>query len=407
MIFGYNEFFISYNIDENKVYIKSKCKCDSVVTIFKWDTTTDELSEIYTTNSTFDNDTFWYSTDKNLHELNGIKVEIKEKNNTIKEEFFRFRTRYGDPVNKIALLVQNHVGIGDNLTVTPAIKKMYNIHNQKITLFTYLPEIFINNPYVEKTIKITRGDGESIEDIPNHYFNEYKILPVLQIIAHWRAVDHRQVSAWNLGFELTKDEMKMEFYPDTYQNIPKLPKEFICINPSVTNLDRTWGTEKWQQLVNLLEKHIPIVAIGKTTHYDKVVQKTFSNLKITNGLNLLNHKSQESLSQAYHIINKSKSFVTMNNGLYILSLCTDVHITELSTSWNTEDNFRIRDGIKNKNITFCDGDCKLHCISDLKTAINETGKVNILKSGVCYLNKPTFECHPTPDSVYEKMLKII
>lgn len=402
-----NNFRITYNKEENKIYIKSYSKIDVTVSIFDWNTTTNDINLIYNTTSNFNFNTIWYSTTKNLYDLNGIKIEIKENNKIIKEEYFRFRTKSGTPIDKIALLVQNEVGVGDNLTVTPVIRKMFNIYNQKITIFTYVPDAFINNPYVEKIIKIERGNDSYFNDIPKEYLNEYKILPILNINAHWRAVDHRQVSAWNLGFELVKDELKMDFFPDPYIKIENLPDKYICINPSITNSERTWNSENWQKLISLLEKHIPIVAIGKTTHYDKTLLKTFSDLKITNGINLLNHKSQETLSQAYHIISKSETFVTMNNGLYILALCTDNNITELATPWNTENNFRIRDGIKNHNMIYVEGNCKLTCHSNLKVAINETGDTNILKSGICYLGKDEYECHPTPEAVYEKILEKI
>jgi len=407
----YNKIFnISYIKEENKVYIESNYKSNVTVTIYNWNTITDELVGIYTTNSKFDNNTFWYSTGVNLHSLNGIKVEIKTiDNNLIKEEYFRFRTRYNKLIKKQALLIQNDVGVGDNLTVTPVIRKMFQIYNQKITLFTYIPDAFINNPYVEKTIKIEKKHSTHTQNIPENYRNnsEYEIHKVWEIIANVRAADHRQISAWNLGFELSKDELQMNFFPDPYEDIVNLPKDFICINPSITNIERTWGIHNWQKLVNLLEKHIPIVAIGKTTHYDKNLPKTFSDLKITNGLNLLNHTSQDTLSQAYHIINKSKSFVTMNNGLYILALCDDNHITEISTPWDTENNFRIRKGIKDYNLNYVEGNCKLRCLSNLKTAIDIKGTTRILKSGICYLGKSSFECHPTPENVCDEILKVI
>jgi len=56
---------------------------------------------------------------------------------------------------------------------------------------------------------------------------------------------------------------------------------------------------------------------------------------------------------------------------------------------------------------YVEGDCKLTCLSNLKVAINETGDTNILKSGICYLGKDEYECHPTPEAVYEKILEKI
>ena len=285
-----------------------------------------------------------------------------------------------------------------------------------------MPQLFINNPYIEKVIEISHEDDFSLDE------KTYDIHKIFDGNLIYTQIDHRQISAIDLGFMLSDDELKMDFFPDSYLKISELPKKFVCINPSITYTDRTWSSKNWQTLIENVEKYIPIVMIGKTVKYDDNLNKTHHKLKIKNGVDLSNNILQSSLSQAYHIINKSETFVTMNNGLYILALCSDSHITQLGTPWKT-DYFRKRNGIQNFNLDYVIGNCKIHCTSDIRLSVNEYDKhdepVHVHHNKTlteldkklysnrwwykkqCYLNKPTYECHPTPEQVYKSILKNI
>ena len=416
-------FNITYNKEENRIYINCNSKAEIEVILYQWNTTTHVLDVIYKYDIIkFDNNTIWYGVNRNLYDFNGIKIEIKENNQIIKEEFIRFRTRYGDIIKKQAIQIWEEVGVGDAISSTPVIRKMSKSYNQKVTVIAHMPEVFINNPYVEKTIKMNSEEYKNINQ------NEYDIHTIWNIRdINYTAVDNRQTCARNLGFDLFDDELTMEFYPDPYIEIPNLPEKYICINPGKTYTDRTWDIKNWQQLINMLEKHIPIVAIGRLTKFDKKCPKGYHTIQINNGLNLLDAECQNSLSQAYHIINKSKSFVSMNSGLYILSLCTNAHITELSTPWNTTF-YRTRKGVENYNLDYIKGECNIHCTSNLNASVDEMGNhINSVfvhhnydiplndyykdrwwyNNDKCYLNKLTYDCHPSPEKVYESILKII
>lgn len=410
-------FKIEYKKEENKIYITSNSELEVKVNLYEWETTTDELTLIYNFKATkFNKNTFFYQTNINLHLLKGIKIELLGNDNKIiQEEYIRFRTRYNEIVKKQAIVTKYDVGFGDALTITPIIKKLYQTYNQKISVFTNVPEVFKNNPYVDENIKIGKTND----------FSNYKVSLVWNIDnINYPSIDPRQLCAFHSGFQLSEDELDMEFYPDSYIDIPNLPNRYVCINPSVTYTDRTWKVENWQKLIDLLEKHIPVVAIGKLSNKDPNCYKGYHEIKITNGLNLIDQECQNTPSQAYHLISKSKTFVTMDNGLYILSLCTDNHITELATPWNTKF-FRKRKGIQNYKLNFIEGDCKLMCTSNLKCSVNEKnshkipvfvhhntepGKNDTDKwwyKKQCYLNKDTYECHPSPEKVYEEIMKVI
>lgn len=392
-------FNIRYNTDENKVYISCNFNIKVQIELY------DNQNLLYSVDSHFNNNEIWYSTNKRLNDINILNVKIKQNNIIIREESYILKNHNNQKIKKQIVVSHSKVGIGDNLSATPIIKKLNEIHKQKIILLTYIPIAFKNNPYIEEIIKI--NDNNHLNKILSFYdTNDYNINNIFNIMnINWRMIDHKQLCAYNVGFQLKQHELDMEFYPDEYENIENLPEKFICINPSETEPERTWGYKNWQKLINLIQEHIPVVAIGKETYLDKNLTKRYSNIEIKNGLNLLNHPSQNSLSQAYHIINKSETFVTMNNGLYILALCNlDNHITELSTSWNTYF-YRMRKGIENYNLSYIRGSCKAECLANPELNVDIIGSTNILKSGTCYLNKPTYECHPTPEQVYESILK--
>ena len=376
------------------------------ISFYEWNSYNNEEQMLYDTLGYFDTNELWFSTGRKLSDIKGLKIEIKYNDITIKEEYFNFKTIYNQNIKQQVVVLHSEVGIGDNLAATPAIKKIYENYNQKVIVLTYIPFAFINNPYIENIVKI---DNANYENILSSYINDnYNVHHLFNLFGtNWRLVDHKQVCAYNSGFQLKENELDMEFYPDPLEKIENLPERFICINPSETEPERTWGYKNWQKFIDLIQEHIPVVAIGKETYLDPFLAKKFSNIQIKNGLNLLNHPSQNTLSQAYHIIDKSETFVTMNNGLYILSLCNlDNHITELATSWNTY-YYRKRKGIENYNLSYMRGSCHAECLANAKISIDQTGDTQILKSGICYLNKSTYECHPTPEQVYQSVLKTL
>lgn len=401
-----NNFKIRYNINENKTYISCNTSIKIDINLYEWNSYNNNLNLLYNTTSYFSSNEMWYSTNKNLKDIKGLKVEISYNGIVIKEEYFNFKSISNIKIKKQVLVSHSNVGIGDNLAATPVIKKLSEIYNQKIIFLTHIPSAFINNPYIERLIPINNNLDELLKEFNTDEYNINNIFSIYNNI-NWRMIDHKQLCAYNIGLQLKQKELDMQFYPDEFVPIENLPERYICINPSETEPERTWGHKNWQKFIDLIQEHIPVVAIGKETYLDPNLTKKFSNIEIRNGLNLLNHPSQNTLSQAYHIISKSQTFVTMNNGLYILSLCNlDNHITELATSWSTYF-YRMRKGIENYNLDYVRGNCCVECLANPKLNIDIISDIRILKSGYCYLNKPTFECHPTPEQVYKSVLKKI
>jgi ADP-heptose:LPS heptosyltransferase len=255
-------------------------------------------------------------------------------------------------MKKVCLDVLGCRALGDTLSVTPTLRKLYNTHGQKISVMTHHPYLFSNNPYVdvvynELTIQITEEQKEDYE-----IFNSFNISYHPNGVCYKHNVmDIRQFHAINLGFMLTKDEMELDYIPDPYEPIEDLPEKYVLIHPVQNWNSRTWDAKKWQLLTKLLnERGIAVVSVGKDSSElgGSNVDKPVFNFPIVLGMNLMN---QTTLSQTWHLINKSMCFITMDSGLLHLAGTTDAHIIQLGSSINPEFRSPFRKGSQEYNTT--------------------------------------------------------
>jgi len=221
-------------------------------------------------------------------------------------------------------------------------------------------------------------------------------------------MDIRQFHAINLGFMLIKDEMELDYRPNTICTIPNLPKKYVLIHPVQNWESRTWPAKNWQMLTQLLnEKGIHVVSIGKDSSElgGSNVDKPVFNFPIKLGLNLMN---KTSLDETWHLINRCSCFVTMDSGLLHLAGTTDCEILQLGSSINPEFRSPYRHGSQEYKYHYVRGGCDLHCASDMKYGVREWGSIQGIPSLVdCLERKKTFECHPSVLQVYKKILDII
>ena len=79
-------------------------------------------------------------------------------------------------MKKICLDLSESKALGDTLCSTPVLKKLCESYNSKITVITNYPELFKNNPLVEK---VYHSDNINLEYL--YFFKLYKLLLVFAL----------------------------------------------------------------------------------------------------------------------------------------------------------------------------------------------------------------------------------
>jgi len=313
-------------------------------------------------------------------------------------------------MKKICLDLTEAKAIGDTLCSTPVLRKLYDSYNSKIIVVTDFPELFKNNPLVEKVYQSSSINRDFINSnfISHNSFYENGQKNNKGIEFKHNRIDIRQYHAIKLGFMLTKDEMGLDYIPDTFEPINKLPEKYVLIHPVQNWPSRTWDAVKWMELTKRLnEQNISVVSIGKESSEVGFfnVKKPIFNFEIKNGINLMN---KTTLSQSWHLIDKSMCFITMDSGLLHLAGTTDSNILQLGSSINKEFRAPYRNGSQDYKYHYVGGGCSLFCGSDMKYGVKEWGDIQGVPPLInCLENKPTFECHPSVDQVINKILEII
>lgn len=299
--------------------------------------------------------------------------------------------------------------IGDCICSTPTLRKLAEEYEQKINVISKFPEIFKKNPWVDKNYPSNGMNMSYIKEnfvVHNSFYNIGKQSDKGVQDKH-NHIDIRQFHAIKLGFQLGPKELGCEYYPDDYQPIDGLPEKYVLIHP-VANWDsRTWSAENWMKLTKELnDRGISVVSIGKDSSEVGFwnIDKPVLNFEIPLGLNLMN---QTNISQAWHVIEKSSCFVTMDSGLLHLAGTTDAHIIQLGSSINPYWRAPYRHDSQEYKYQYVMGGCDIFCGSKMKYGIEEWGSIQGVPPLIrCLENKPTFECHPSVDKVLKAVLEI-
>ena len=299
--------------------------------------------------------------------------------------------------------------MGDALCSTPTIKKVSEAYGCKLNLITKHPELFKHNPYIKNTYHPESINFDYLREnflIHSSFYNVGRQNDKGIQSKHAR-IDIRQFHAMNLGFNLLPNEMECEYYSDPFEPIEGLPEKYVLIHPATTWQSRTWDFDKWQSVTTKLnEMGIAVVSIGKDT--DEVgfwhIEKKGFDIDIKLGLNLMN---QTSVSQAWHLIQNSICFITMDSGLLHLAGTTDAHIIQLGSSINPYWRIPYRHNSQEYKFHYVGGSCNIFCASELKYGIEEWGSIQGVAPLInCLEKKETFECHPNDEQIFNKVLEI-
>lgn len=411
--YTFNIIYDINDINKNTIYISCNNSIVVDVILYEYDIS-DNLYILYRTVTEFNNNTFFYTTNKNFFDIKRMKVEIYYQNHLIKDSILNFTNIkfdendidniFNNYINKkrtdkqVSIFILKELGLGDFMCATPLIRKLYNIYNKKIDIYGYKKyyEFIKNNPYINNFYISNDFNLNEIES-KNENFTIFS-----EVGAPYIFSDIKQLVSKTAGITLKEEELELDYTPDEYIKIDELPENYVLINPRIDCIDRRFRkNEEWQLLVDLLnERNISVVAIGVGPSDHHI------NLNIKNGLNLIYDERQNSLSQTWHIINRSKAFVTFDTGMYIFAGTTNTNI--LLNGWNSDPWFHqsYRNGSKEYKFSTVRGYCPFYCSNNpMKSAI-ELGSIrNLHKTNICALNI-NYNCIPDPNMIINKLIEL-
>jgi FkbM family methyltransferase len=303
---------------------------------------------------------------------------------------------------------------GDTLAATPTLRYLSESHGQKINVVTHKKHIFKNNPRVSDCISFddfySLNQSEVIKYESFTFAGRQDNNGVEKKFSH---MDTRQLHAMDLGFQLMPHQMGYDYFPDFVDLNFELPEKYVVCHITQNWSNRTWETEKWQDLINwMAENQIFTVLIGQD-HSEKVhdsisiepIVKACPRLENLYGIDLCNRIE---LEEMYQVIDGSSVIVTMDTGPLHIAGCTDTHILQLGSATHPLLRIPYRNNTQNYKYDFVGGSCSIFCNSDLKYNVKEWGHINSVGPLTeCSENKPTFECHPTVEKVIDKLKEII
>ena len=315
-------------------------------------------------------------------------------------------------MNKLPAVFVDTPSLGDTITSIPCIRKIYEaFDNTPITLFTSLPELFINHPIINKTLPPNKIDRDKYQVYRTfgHLAGKGGILDGEKVEFRHNVIDIRQYHAIGLGFNLTIDEMETDLYISDPK--PLSLGNYIIIHPTKTWATRTWDQSKWQKLIDKInDLGVAVVAIGKNsseTGFWDLDKPIMEGIKIKHGINLLNNPNVSLANIRWMMNNEAAAVVTMDTGILHLAGTTDVNIIQLGSSIHPKYRAPYRKGKQTYKYTYVGGSCDIFCSSNMKYGVKEHGTIMGVPPLVnCLENKPTFECHPEVDSVYSIIKKM-
>jgi ADP-heptose:LPS heptosyltransferase len=315
--------------------------------------------------------------------------------------------------NRKILLIINANGMGDALTSTPAIRKLSNAYSSKISIISNHSNLFKNNPYIENNF--------TFNDVVNK--SEYEVFSIFEqhstsksnqtnsLRKHHACCTERSC-AYDLGFDLTVDELQLDFFPDNsciydFKNF----NNYVCLHTTSNWKNRTWSEENWQSLSDSLsEIGFNIVILGKDyqeINFDNSIcyKKCFVPL----GKNIIDITNDgSSINDLWHIINNSKAIITLDSGPLHLAGTTDSWIFQIGSARHPEFNTPYRKGSQSYKHKFIGGECSLFCASDIKYSVREWNTINSIHYlPMCQEKYETMRCQPNFIEVFKEIKSII
>lgn len=370
------------------------------------------------------------STQGHVHLMNRSLISSPNVNNKLVSPMVSSKQTEEIAKKKILLKV-SCVALGDSLCATPTIRKVSQCYGSKVFVQTYQPDLFKNNPYVDKVYTFEDDLDEGQFDETFETYNQWiktnegisfdKIDRKIEIkLSNFEA---RQMHALGVGISLYPEEMFYDYIPsDQTEKTRKINKDYLVFHVTKSWPSRTWPDEKWQRLANLIKEHtdFKIVLIGKShkeVAYHGDIEKKVINLDRVDldycirsdnlGYQESGSTEYNTISELWHIINNSLALISFDAGPIHLAGTTDTHIVQIGASVDPLKTAPYRKGNQDYKFHFIGGSCGKFCSTDPKYSVKEWGTINSMPYyPVCQEKYDGFPCQPTPEQVFFKICEI-
>ena len=341
---------------------------------------------------------------------------------------------------KSPILYTKSLAFGDCICATPTVRKLSQVYNQKVTVYSHFPEVFRNLKYVSSSHDIKNVSDHELEILKaendvhitfGKIGQKVKLSDERGTEMKHAIMDIRQYHAIDLGFMLKADEMHCDFVPDPEAKFPNfLPENYVCLHPFKNWPSRTWNPERWNELATkLLENGTSVVIIGRDSSNDSMISylksKGFDD-RVMNEVDsrkaakihdarVIDLTNRTSISEAWKVINGSKCLVTMDSGILHLAGTTHVNIVQLGSSIDPEFRAPYRYGSQKYRYAYVGGSCKTFCASNMKFYLRDwehgydgaTPIQSVPLIDTCLEHRPSFDCHPSAQEAFDAMMDIM
>jgi autotransporter strand-loop-strand O-heptosyltransferase len=300
--------------------------------------------------------------------------------------------------------------LGDTIAAIPTLRKLSKAFEDKpLTVFTSNPSLFDGHPLVYQALHSDEPkDGYKVYHTFWPLVGKTYDLSGSKVEFRHSNMDIRQFHATSLGFSLLPEEMDTDLYCESMLDFDI--QDYVIIHPTHTWPTRTWEQAKWQELVDRLNaKGIPVVAVGKDSAEVGTfnVQKPVMQIEIKLGLNLLNDPRTNIPALRWMMQHKARAVVTMDSGILHVAGTTDVNIIQLGSSIDPKLRAPWRKGSQDYKYQYIAGGCEIFCSSNMRYNSRVHGSIHGVPPQIhCLEDKPTFECQPTVDQVYDAVVDL-